>query len=467
VTIRTYPGDDTTFTGAGISGPITVIENAGTPQEQVVTLWVVTTSVTDANAQSTLQGILNSIRVHTAEHANGNTNNLNTTVPIDVSAVFNSSGVARGDRVGGATDYDNDNPVDVAGADDAAGIVTITPVTDEATLAMTQTATTNEGGTIPISITVSHSADESGDWDIVGGYLYFQFSGTVIAGELQYTNGTPLSTVTDPAGLPSGTYYYITGATPYTLFSNLQYVIAQDGTTEYESGSFNLNAWTINQENGSNLQLLSNGTTTLTVTKVNTPPGITVIATGYEHDGTPSTEGHIQLTINEIRMPADVGEVLSSAFIEGVPSGFIVYAGADEASAEATNLANNAGDGVWSLPVSGGDLPAYISIKPPAYWSGTVTSLSGLKLVLVSGETGLSPDATAFGFDLEVDPVADGIFALAPTYSFSNVGKPVSLNLNIGMEDPALIVVGAPDGNRELTRLKSITDYLQCRYAYH
>ncbi|MBL8281543.1 MAG: cadherin-like domain-containing protein, partial [Acinetobacter junii] len=453
VTIRTYPGDDTTFSGAGISGPITVIENAGTPQEQVVTLWVVTTTVTDANAQSTLQGILDDIRVITAEH--GNINNLNRTVPIDVSAVFNSSGVARGDRVGGATDYDNTNPTDVAGADDAAGIVTITPVTDQATLTITQTAATNEGGTIPISITVSNEADESGDWDIVDGTVYFQLSaGTsaVIAGELQYTDGTPLSTVTDPAGLPSGTYYYITGATPDTSV-NLQYVISQAGMTKYESGSFNLKAWTINQENGSTLQLLSDGTTTLTVNKVNTPPHITVMATGSENDGTPSTEGHIQLTINEIRMPADVGEVLSSAFIEGVPSGFIVYAGADEASAEATNLANNAGDGVWSLPVSGGDLPAYISIKPPAYWSGTVTSLSGLKLVLVSGESGLSPDATGFGFDLEVAPDADGIFALAPTYSFSNVGKPVSLNLNIGMEDPALIVVGAPDGNRELTRL--------------
>lgn len=188
--------DDTTFTGAGISGPITVIENAGTPQEQVVTLWIVTTSVTDANAQSTLQGILGDIRVHTAEHANGNINNLNSTVPIDVSAVFNSSGVARGDRIGGATDYDDTNPLDVAGADDAAGIVTITPVTDEATLTITQTEATNEGGTIPISIAVSHSADESGDWDIVGGYLYFQFSGTVIAGDFQYFNGTSWVTLT-------------------------------------------------------------------------------------------------------------------------------------------------------------------------------------------------------------------------------------------------------------------------------
>ncbi|WP_155756710.1 DUF5801 repeats-in-toxin domain-containing protein [Acinetobacter sp. CIP A162] len=448
VTIRTYPGDDTTFTGAGISGPITVIENAGTPQEQVVTLWIVTTTVTDANAQSTLQGILDDIRVHTAEHANGNINNLNSTVPIDVSAVFNSSGVGRGDRVGGATDYDNDNPVDVAGADDDAGIVIITPVTDPATLTVTQTATTNEGGTIPISITVSNEADEAGDWDIVDGTVYFQLSaGTsaVIAGELQYTNGTPLSTVTDPAGLPSGTYYYITGATPDTLV-NLQYVI--DDAAEYESGSFNLKAWTINQENGSNLELLSDGTTTLTVNKVNTPPDISIVATNNEHDGSGAMAvGSIQLAITKTLMPADVNENLYSALIQNLPNGFLVYYGANQNSA---TLATNAGDGTWLIPVSGNDLPPYISIKPPAYWSGT---LSSVKFSLVSGEASLPANVTDFPFNLIVTPVADGIFALAPTYSFSNVGKPVSLNLNIGMEDPALIVVGAPDGNRELTRL--------------
>ena len=153
-------------------------------------MWVVTTTVNYGNAQTTLQNLLDNIKVITAQDANGNTNNLNSTVPIDVSAVFNSAGTARGDRVGGATDYDNDNPTDVAGADDAAGIVTITPVTDQATLTVSQTATTNEGGTIPISITVSNEADESGDWTIVGGNLYFQFSGAVIAGDFQYFNGT-------------------------------------------------------------------------------------------------------------------------------------------------------------------------------------------------------------------------------------------------------------------------------------
>ncbi|ENU34150.1 calcium-binding protein [Acinetobacter parvus] len=454
VTIRTYEGDDTTFSGAGISGPITVIENAGTPQEQVVTLWIVTTSVTDANAQSTLQGILDDIRVITAEHANGNINNLNSTVPIDVSAVFNSSGVARGDRIGGATDYDNDNPVDVAGADDAAGIVTITPVTDEATLTITQTAATNEGGTIPISIAVSHSADESGDWTIVGGNLYFQFSGAVIAGDFQYFNGTSWETLTlqtvtgTGTSLDGGSYYVVSGATPYTLFSSLQYVISQAGMTKYESGSFNLNAWAINQENGSTLQLLSDGTTTLTVNKVNTPPDISIVATNKEHDGSGAMAvGSIQLAITETLMPANVNENLYSALIQNLPNGFLVYYGTDQNSA---TLATNAGDGTWLIPVSGNDLPPYISIKPPAYWSGT---LSSAVFSLVSGEASLPANVTDFPFDLIVTPVADGIFALAPTYSFSNVGKPVSLNLNIGMKDPALIVVGAPDGNRELTRL--------------
>jgi hypothetical protein len=73
-----------------------------------------------------------------------------------------------------------------------------------------------------------------------------------------------------------------------------------------------------------------------------------------------------------------------------------------------------------------------VSIKPPAYWSGT---LDDLKLVLMSGE--VSPaTATEVNFDLVVTPVADGIADFKPTYSFNQTGNPLTtLNLNIGMWD--------------------------------
>jgi hypothetical protein len=76
-------------------------------------------------------------------------------------------------------------------------------------------------------------------------------------------------------------------------------------------------------------------------------------------------------------------------------------------------------------------LPTYVSIKPPAYWSGT---LDDLKLVLMSG---VSPaTATEVNFDLVVTPVADGIADFKPTYSFNQTGNPLTtLNLNIGMWD--------------------------------
>ncbi|MGL5402303.1 MAG: calcium-binding protein, partial [Acinetobacter sp.] len=425
LTIRMDPADTTTFTGMGSRN---VVIEGGNP----VAIWTKTFTTDAANADADLANAIASVTVIPASDANRNTNNLKGPLPFDITAIIQADGVTDSDQV-------------VSNVD-------LTPVTDEATLAMTQTATTNEGGTIPISITVSNEADESGDWTIVGGTVYFQLSGTVIDGELQDTNGTPLLTVINPAGLPSGTYYYMTGATPDTLV-NLQYVISQAGMTEYQSGTFDLNAWTINQENGSTLQLLSDGTTTLTVTKVNTPPVISIVATDNEHDGSGAMAvGSIQLAITKTLMPADVNENLYSALIQNLPNGFLVYCGANQNSA---TLATHAGDGKWVIPVSGNDLPPYISIKPPAYWSGT---LSSAVFSLMSGEANLPANVTDFPFDLIVTPVADGIFQFAPTYSFANVGEPLILNLNVGMQDPVSVTdddpAAAPDEYHELTTLK-------------
>ena len=129
-----------------------------------------------------------------------------------------------------------------------------------------------------------------------------------------------------------------------------------------------------------------------------------------------------------------------------------MYYGADQNSA---TLATHAGDGTWIIPVSGNDLPPYISIKPPAYWSGT---LSSAVFSLVSGEAGFPADVTDFPFDLIVTPVADGIFQFVPTYSFADVGEPLILNLNVGMQDPVSVTdagpAAAPDEYHELTTLK-------------
>jgi hypothetical protein len=69
----------------------------------------------------------------------------------------------------------------------------------------------------------------------------------------------------------------VTGVAPNTPI-NLQYAIDHDGTAEYQHGSFQLNGWVINQENGST-PLVSNGSDNIVINQVNTPPEVTIVAT--------------------------------------------------------------------------------------------------------------------------------------------------------------------------------------------
>ena len=424
ITVR-MPADDTTvFSGMNYI----IVTEGGVP----VKLWTKTVQVTNATAQSVLNAELANIMTDPDNHANSNTNNQGGQhmYPLDITVAFYSGGATSEDRV--------TSNVDLA------------PVTDPATLNIDATAT-DEGGIVPISINVTSTggADENGDWTIIGGNLYLQLAGTVIDGQLQDSLGNPLAQVIDPAGLPPGTYYVVTGVAPNTPF-NLQYAIDQNGTAEYQHGSFQLNGWVINQENGST-PLVSNGSDNIVINQVNTPPEVTIVATKPEHDGTGANAvGSVQLNITLDLDPhaVDPHEQIYSAFIKDLPSGFTVYVGASEGTAV---LANNAGEGIWSIPTPGGVLPTYISIKPPAYWSGT---LEDLKLVLMSGE--VSPaTATEVNFDLVVTPVADGIADFKPTYSFNQTGNPLTtLNLNIGMWDSERVNNAAYDENAELTRLQ-------------
>ncbi len=398
-----------------------------------VAIWTKTFTTDATNADADLAAALDSVTVIPASDANRNTNNLNGPLPFDITATIQAGVATHSDQV-------------VSNVD-------LTPVTDNATLITTSTAV-GEGGTIPVNVTVRHDKDETGDWIIAGNNLYLEVvdgPDTVIQGDLQYWDGASWITVTPTLVTGTGTtldgqnYYIVPDVSPNTL-QQLRYVVKDNA--KYEHGTFTLNAFAINQETGSTT-LVSMGSTPLTVNQVNTPPIISIVATDYEHDGSGAmAEGSIQLEITKTLMPADVNENLYSALIQNLPNGFLVYYGADQNSA---TLATNAGDGTWVIPVTGDVLPPYISIKPPAYWSGT---LSSAVFSLVSGEAGLPASVTDFPFNLNVTPVADGIFQFVPTYSFANVGEPLILNLNVGMQDPVSVTedpAAAPDEYHELT----------------
>jgi hypothetical protein len=432
LTIRMDPADTTTFTGMGSRN---VVIEGGNP----VAIWTKTFTTDAANADADLANAIASVTVIPASDANRNTNNLNGPLPFDITATIQADGATDSDQV-------------VSNVD-------LTPVTDNATLTTTSTAV-GEGGIIPVNVTVTHDKDETGDWIIAGNNLYLEVvdgPDTVIQGDLQYWDGASWITVTPTLVTGTGTtldgqnYYIVPNVSPNTL-QQLRYVVTHNNDAEYENGTFTLNAFAINQEFDSTT-LVSMGSTPLTVNPVNTPPDISIVATNNEHDGSGAMAvGSIQLAITKTLMPADVNENLYSALIQNLPNGFLVYYGADQNSA---TLATNAGDGTWVIPVSGNDLPPYISIKPPAYWSGT---LSSTVFSLVSGEAGFPADVTDFPFDLIVTPVADGIFQFVPTYSFADVGEPLILNLNVGMQDPVSVTdddpAAAPDEYHELTTLK-------------
>ena len=428
ITVRTELGD-----GISLEGMLSkqVVENGKT-----VTLWYKTiTGLTEANLETELAKFLQEIQVNTGENQNGNKHNLDKEPGLDIS-------ISLSDAKTGASGSDIDH-----------SDVTVLPVTDPANISITTSEMLEDShqSNIPIDIIVSNAADKTGDWKIIAGKMYFTVSSD-LSGTLMYSDGSPVGSLTAAdlkalgVELPldgNQLVYVVEGVEPNTPI-HLDYQLADNAS--WSKGDFELKAWVQNQENSldtshSTEVIISDGQGQLVIKPVNNIPDITVSAQGSEHNGSgrdqngkviPSS-GSIQLNFTQFEnMPHQTDEILYSAVLENIPAGFIVYYGNDAASAK---MATNAGDGTWALPISSNELPKYISIKPPAYWSGT---LPDLKLLLTTGESTLKSITSEYEFDFVVKPIADGIKEFVPTYSFNEKGsESVVLNLNIGMRDPS------------------------------
>ncbi|MFA7552632.1 MAG: DUF5801 repeats-in-toxin domain-containing protein [Spongiibacteraceae bacterium] len=417
ITLRTAFDDETSFS-PGMTRT-EVLDNAGNVVEVIWTKTV--TGLSNASAQSALDNALAGIIVSPPENANNNTNNTGN-LPLDVTVALHSNGVQSEDSL---------KPV-----------VELSPATDEATVAIVAAAV-EEGQPVNIAITVSNSADKTGDWSIVGDKLYLQLEGTEIPGVLSQDGANLiLESVSGLSGLTDGQYYVLDGVAPDT---ELKLTYTPAGA--YDRGSVQLKGWVQNQETGS-VAMVSQGEQDLTVKPTNTEPNVTITTVGSEHDGETITRA--KLEISGTVLP-DTNEVLELAFIEGLPTDFTVYYGANADGTEAVMAANVGGSGTtndWTIPLTENALPAYIGIQPPAHWSGT---LKDLKMYLVGGETGNSSTAWPIEFDLTIDPKADGL-ELLPTLSFGYAGDIVSLNLNADMKDP--IKANDSDAYVELTQLE-------------
>ncbi|WP_221627178.1 immunoglobulin-like domain-containing protein [Halopseudomonas xiamenensis] len=420
VTIRTSPDDDLTF--AGLT-PTLVVENG----EQVV-LWTATTTVgTGDDPAAALQAVLDSITVHAPSDANRN--NLDGPLELDITASVHTQGVSR--------EVQADIEVDIA------------PVTDDLGIGV-GSVSVDEGADIPLNITVpSNTVDGelggSGDasWEIENDLVYIHIPDGGLEGELTDASGTPLSefTGTPPAGTPPGGKLY--AVSPEEL-AGLKFV--PDASLPHQTGSLDVTVLVEHKENGGDTKV-STGTGSLAIHQSNSGYEADITAEGDEHSVSADSSKAIKLQFGPDSGLVDAGETIESAFLSGLPDGFTVYYQSESGDSV---LANNAGDGTWVIPVSGGQLPEGIAILPPKHWSGT---LEDLKLTVRSGHAGQASNPSEVLFDLVVTPQADGL-ELNPTLSFGIAGDKIALNLNSHMKDPREAVGADGDEHTERTHLE-------------
>ena len=324
-------------------------------------------------------------------------------------------------------------------------VIPVIPVTDAADITLTVDNVAEGSASIPLTVQVDLVDSPYGQ--IVGGKLYIKAN---IDGVLQDANGNPLTKEGD---------WYVLENVQQGQSVSLNYI----PTDPLVNGKVTFEAKVESTEtNASNTEPVpANTSKEIDVYLIH--DGVNV--TQGEFSGSETADSHkdsaIQLKDLAVALKDnDNSESIKTILLSGVPEGFLVYVGADAASAGLADMANNAGlvngTNTWELPVMNGGIPPYVAILPPKHWSGQVT---GLGLTVESGEKSL-PDTLTETFvlpTLTVKPVANGL-TLSVSNSFGTEGEKIPLNLNAAMLDPVAVNAGtasAPllDASTETTTL--------------
>ncbi|MDD3597349.1 Ig-like domain-containing protein [Sulfuricurvum sp.] len=333
----------------------------------------------------------------------------------------------------------------------------IYPVTDTMNIVTTGGTTTEDPSNAYAFSVVLNNDSDGVNTQIIDGKLYLKVtenytdSGESATGTLYDSFGTPMSTssVSGIGGLSDGEYYVI-DVSGYTLGETLSF---QYMPGENRQGTVSIDTYVLNQESqgwgggypapGDTQILVSHSSSTITVSAV-----VDGINGGGNLSGTASEDAFAGgLNRVEITTPSliDPSEAIQSAVLDGIPVGFLVYYGADDASLA---LAQNAGTSMaytgtfdlsgtdvgynqWVIPLSGGALPAKIYIQAPANWSGTI---SDAQLKLYISDNGSAVMETINMVNVTIDPVSDAV-TLNATKTFGNQYSPVALNLNANVVD--------------------------------
>jgi hypothetical protein len=317
------------------------------------------------------------------------------------------------------------------------------PLTDDLTIAVTQDGTTAEDNDQAFTLTLSNPADGV-NTVIIDSKLYLKVTenytdaGAGVGTLTDGSGGSLGALVNNPAGLPAGNYYVISGVSN-TNSLNFIYTPGAD-----RQGSVDIDVYTQNQEahgwggshpDGNTAVILSTQQFSFDVTPV--IDGGVIIANNVAGIEDVVIAGGVNRVALDLSISTtDPSETLVTALLDNVPVGFLVYY-QDPGDVNNTLLAQNAGisdAGVnqWAIPLNAGALPAQVYIQAPEHWSGTLT---GIEFTTYSSEENfydLSANSTTF--DLTIDAVADAL-TLNVTKTFGYEGDDIALNLNANIID--------------------------------
>ena len=369
-----------------------------------VDTWTVSGSGGDAE----LQAVLGAIQVNLPEDWNDN-----NASPFDFESTLTTY-AASGER--------NDSTATVEQP--------VTPMTDPSVITISNDELVGEDSAVNFTVNIDNSADGSFS-SVVDGNVYLQLAETGMSGGTLSYQGTALTSqaVSGVDGVPDGNYY-IADIGEVAGNGDGNSIALTYQPPENQTGSVELQAWVQTQETGAaNVEASTSGVAddgegAATIFPVN--DGFDLAANDVSGD----EDTLIELDVSGTGLvDMDGSETISSVLLTGLPTGYLVYTGADEGTAV---LANNAGANGWSIPIVGGQLPAFIGVRPPLNVSGVTLALT---LTALTGESALlDVESSSIDFDVTVDPVADGL-SIAPENAAGTEGDVITIDVNPSLID--------------------------------
>jgi hypothetical protein len=318
----------------------------------------------------------------------------------------------------------------------------VLPATDAMTLTTVNDGTTTEDTAQTFSITLDNAADGANTL-IVDGKVYVKMSENYtdtqgsngVNGTLFYAGNVITTTeVSGVSGISDGSYYVIEGIT------NNQTLDFSFLPASHRDGSVSMDVYAKNQEVSS-----WTAQTEILISHQNISFNVTPVYNGFSFNTTTTPSGGVEDGMTQISVAMsnpDSSETPLALSLENIPDGFLVFYGANASSAV---LADNIGingtttvqlqyginttvnTNLWSIPLSGGAIPAYIGLKAPQDWSGEISDVV-INIVDTAGVTSSSP------FAITVAAVADTV-SINPTATFGPEYVWTDINLNATMND--------------------------------